>query len=397
MDHVLPEFPICDLEGALEAKHDLIQSYERELSKSQLEEAKRDYHSKKAPYPACGMTVHPATGCSSHCLYCYVPEHQVKISPLNGKQMAYSLLRSPFFFPGKNGTFLALGSITDPFLPQVRDTSFAILREIHTRLGNPLQIATKQTLSVSALKDLDPNFLSQTCLLVSLSSWKSAEHLEPHVPTPQERLGFVKAVRTEGGSPFVFLRPMIPGITSEESESIILALLDATPRGVVLGSLKLNHATLERLRLTIDVTEITRRLPSSILSKGFQYIYTADLKQTLSDRIKTSGVQPLHSACCANAASHAVPCVNACWTNPKICSDCWNRCSDYSLPEMPDSAELQEFIQRWLNKPSSATIDDENRLVRLTVKRSPAMRIGIKRSLETLLRATVVVSPKKGL
>ncbi|MFX0115852.1 MAG: radical SAM protein [Candidatus Hodarchaeota archaeon] len=388
-------FPLGDLNAALEVKFDLVQSFERELSKSKKERAKKDYHGRKLPFPHCGMTVHPAIGCSSSCLYCYVPSHRVRVTPLSGKEMAYSLLLSPFFFPGQHGTFLALGSITDPFLPNVRERTFEIIKEIQVQLGNPLQIATKQILPISAFKDLANEFFSRMCLLVSLSSLESAKELEPHNAPAEDRLEFINAIRRAGGSPFIFLRPIIPGVTNKELNKLIAAFKESSNCGVVLGSLRLNQTTLELLKIKIDISEITKRLPSPNLGKGFQYIYTNDLKQEFSDQIRAAGLSPFHSACCANAASHRLPCVNACWKNSRICTNCWNQCSNHKMPEIPDSTEIQRFIRRCLGKQAFAMVDQEKRMVYLQIKASPAVRMGAKRTLETLLRAQVVVSPKK--
>ncbi|MHA2497003.1 MAG: hypothetical protein ACXAEI_16140 [Candidatus Hodarchaeales archaeon] len=392
MENFYYDFTPGDLEAALNAKRDLVQKLKDSLSEAQIRRIKRDYHSQKIPFPACGMTVHPAISCSAGCLYCYVPRRKAKITSLSGKEMAFSLLRSPFFFPGRHGTFLALGSLTDPFLPQVRKAAFEIIQACQAYLGNPLQIATKQVLPSGTIRDIK---LSHVCLLVSLSSLKLAERLEPRVPSPQDRLDFLKAIREKGGNPFVFLRPIIPGITNEESHELITTFKDSSVKGVVLGSLRLNLATLRRLEEKIDATEIKKRLPASPMAKGFQYIYTQDLKQELSSQIRTIGVQPFHSACCANAASHDLPCVNACWKNPQFCTDCWNQCAKRQLPELPDADNIEEFISQWLNKQASAIVDNENRRVHLKIAGSPAFRIGVKRVLETLLRAQTAISRER--
>ncbi len=392
MENFYSDFPLGDLEAALNAKRDLVQKLKDSLSEAQIRRIQRDYHSRKSPLPTCGMTVHPAIGCSAGCLYCYVPNREVKVTPLSGKEMAFSLLRSPFFFPGRHGTFLALGSLTDPFLPQVREASFEIIRACQGYLGNPLQIATKQVLPSDTIKHIQ---LSQACLLISFSSLKMAESLEPRVPTPKERLEFLKAIGEKGGKPFAFLRPIIPGVTNEESQELIKAFKDSSVKGVVLGSLRLNFAALERLEEKIDAAEIKKRLPASQLAKGFQYIYTQDLKQELSSQIAAMGVQTFHSACCANAASHDLACVNACWTNPQFCTNCWNQCAKRQLPDLPDADNIEEFIQLWMNKQASVIVDNEKRIVHLKIVGSPAFRIGIKRGLETLLRAQTVVSRER--
>lgn len=392
MENFYYDFAPGDLEAALNAKRDLAQKLKDSLSEAQIRRIKRDYHSQKIPFPACGMTVHPAIGCSAGCLYCYVPKRRVKTTSLSGKEMAFSLLRSPFFFPGRHGTFLALGSITDPFLPRVRKSSFEIIRACQASLGNPLQIATKQVLPNDTIRDIN---LSQVCLLVSFSSLKMAESLEPRVPSPQDRLEFLKAIHEKGGNPFVFLRPIIPGVTNEETHEWIRAVKETSVKGVVLGSLRLNLATFKRLEESIDVTEIKKRLPASRLAKGFQHIYTQDLKQELSRQIRTMGVQPFHSACCANAASHDLTCVNACWKNSRICTNCLNQCSNHKLPELPDSADLQRFIQQWVGRQCIAAVEQEERIAYLRIRASPAVRIGIKRTLETLLRAQVRISARK--
>ncbi len=381
-------YEIGDLQGALEAKNKLTEISEKKLSSDQIKKVEKDYHSKKSPYPACGMTIHPAVGCSSKCVYCYVPHNNVKISPLNGQEMAYSIIRSPYFFPGKNGTFLAFGSITDPLLPAVRSKTFDIINEIYQTFGNPIQISTKQVLTWDEMSESIGEILNQICLLVSCSTTYSSD-LEPFVPSFQHRMNFIKELRTRGTKSFVFLRPIIPGITNKNTDELTNMIKNVNPLGVVLGSLKLNQPTFERLQNTIDSIEINNRLQSKKLGKGFQYVFTNDIKQNLSNQIHNLGLQPFHSACCANAVTHNVVCVNACWKNPQICTKCSNQCFSQKLPEIPSTEEIQEFIITWLGKQNYIQINHDLRKISLYVKASAAVRIGVKRVLETLLRAKV--------
>ncbi|MHA1470633.1 MAG: hypothetical protein ACTSSP_08760, partial [Candidatus Asgardarchaeia archaeon] len=119
----------------IESKQEIIKELEREIKdRSRLRKIKRDAHTKRIPI-ACGITVHMGFHCPFNCVYCYIEEMGFKFKetepyPLSGKELALALLYNPSFVPGRNGTFIALGSIVDPFYPTVKEKTFEFIKTI---------------------------------------------------------------------------------------------------------------------------------------------------------------------------------------------------------------------------------------------------------------------------
>jgi len=117
------------------------------LSEREIEVARRDPHAKRPPRP-CGITIHPGIGCPYACRYCYVYDmgftQEVKPSQPNGLQLVYALLANKYFIPGARGSYLAIGSVTEPFHPLLKNKTLEYIEAIYRFLGNPTQFSTKQ-------------------------------------------------------------------------------------------------------------------------------------------------------------------------------------------------------------------------------------------------------------
>lgn len=140
-----------DLIKYLEFKEKLRNRLENELSEESIERARRDPHARRYPRP-CGMTIHTGgVGCTYSCTYCYIYDmggfpHRAVPYPLSGKELLYALTLNPYVVLGPGGTMLAMGSVTEPFLPETRERALEYI-EVLGPLGNPLQISSKSVLN----------------------------------------------------------------------------------------------------------------------------------------------------------------------------------------------------------------------------------------------------------
>jgi DNA repair photolyase len=73
--------------------------------------------------------------------------------------------------------------------------------------------------------------------LVSLSCWDSAAAVEPHTPTPAERMRTVANLTGIGIPVFITLRPILPHIPDAEYERIVVEGVRAGCEGFVVGPL----------------------------------------------------------------------------------------------------------------------------------------------------------------
>jgi DNA repair photolyase len=128
------------------ARQRVIKTLEEKLSEEERREARQDHHAKRPPRP-CGITIHTGAGCPLACAYCYIYDmgfpgsaKPYKLSPL---QLAYAVATNPHVAVGPWGTLVAMGSVTEPFLPQTRELALGYMKAIAAYLGNPLQASTK--------------------------------------------------------------------------------------------------------------------------------------------------------------------------------------------------------------------------------------------------------------
>ena len=308
------------LERALEEKLRLRDRLESALSKREAERARQDPHARRKPRP-CGLTIHPAVGCDRGCLYCYVPsiikERAVEVNPLSPEQLVLSLLENPYFLPGANGTLLAIGSITEPFLNEtISLKTIAYARAFKHLLGNPVQIATKPHYSTNLVEALASALEPRASVLVTIVTLRYASALEPKAPAPEERVEFMKALVERGFYTSLFLRPVIPGVTDMEAEEIFRLSLEAGVKSVVIGTLRVNKEILDRLRVLGEPYKLilsrAREVPAG---RAQVAISGGDLKRRIADVARRLGLVVYPSSCSANIASHGLSCA-ACSMGP---------------------------------------------------------------------------------
>lgn len=303
------------VEYVYSCKERIIKQVEGLLSEREIEVARRDPHAKRPPRP-CGITIHPGIGCPYACRYCYVYDmgftQEVKPSQPNGLQLVYALLANKYFIPGARGSYLAIGSVTEPFHPLLKNKTLEYIEAIYRFLGNPTQFSTKQyidPLTAEKIAEYSSNHISPLVTLVTLEKHRE---LEPNQVKPEKRLETIKNLREAGLKPFLFLRPIIPGITQREYREIIDLALENGAVGVVAGGLRVTRRIIERLREAgVDPSEITRRLPIPVekMKPGVQYdIYTSDIKNEVLNYARKKGLIAYPSSCMANLYTHGLTC-----------------------------------------------------------------------------------------
>jgi DNA repair photolyase len=322
-------------------KRKIASSIRENLSNHEVEEAARDYHAKRAPRP-CGITVHPGVGCTYECKYCYVYDmgfnNVVKPYPLSGLQLIYALLSNKYFIPGTRGTYIAIGSVTEPFHPLLMGKTLEYIECIYKYLGNPTQFSTKQYIDKSIADKIYKATAGKISPLITIVTLKMHRELEPKQSTPERRLETIKNLRDAGLKPFLFLRPIIPGLTEYEYRELIDLALEYGVEGVVAGSLRVTKRTIDYLRdAGLDVREVLRRIKTPIekMKPGIQYdVYTSDIKSEIARYARSKGLIFYPSACMANLHTHGL--------------NCWKMCLQYGVSpcnlEKPSSESIAEIL-----------------------------------------------------
>jgi DNA repair photolyase len=303
------------IRGLLEEKIKLRDTVGFLLSESERVFAVRDFHAKRPPRP-CGITVHTAIGCIFQCKYCYIYDmgfkREVKPYPLTGLQLVYALLSNKYFIPGLRGTYLAIGSISEPFHPLIVDKTLEYVECFYRYLNNPVQFSTKAYINKQVavkLANLSSKRISPLVTIVTLSE---SRNLEPYAPSPEKRFESIRNMRETGLKPFLFLRPIIPGLTEREYKEIIDLAAEYGAIGVIAGGLRVTKRILRELReIGVDTSIIHKRLeiPVEKMREGVQYdVYTSDIKAEISDYVRHKGLLFFPSACMANLYTHNISC-----------------------------------------------------------------------------------------
>ena len=175
--------------------------------------------------------------CPFGCKYCYTRGGEVGLSKLNPDDILYQFEQ---FAQDTSFDTIQFGYDGDPFARPAR--GIAMLQRL-AKLGKNLNFSTKASLDTPTLNALatiqqhmekDGTMLSA---LVSVSCWDSASSIEPHTPSPQERMGTVSNLKQIGVPAFIAVRPILPHISDSEYENIAIAGVRAGCDGFVLGPL----------------------------------------------------------------------------------------------------------------------------------------------------------------
>lgn len=323
---------------------------ERSLGRDSAERAAKDGHAKRRPRP-CGLTVHSVVGCSARCAYCYVPDMgfdfaRARPYGLTKEELIYALLANPHFFPTIAGTYLPFGSIGEPFHPVGAKRTLEYMAGIAKVLGNPIQFSTKMLVSERLAEELGKVRGSPISPLVTVVTLREHGRLEPDAPLPRARLDGMRALRKRGLHPFLFFRPIIPGVNVDEAEEVFEEARESGAVGVVLGGLRVTEAIVRRLRERgFDVEQILSRTGRL---KGAEQVnvFVADLKRELIELARDRGLIPLASACCATTLSIMletgirIPCANLCFAKRGYCTRCPVNCSGIRVEVEEEDVKL---------------------------------------------------------
>ncbi|NPB00575.1 MAG: radical SAM protein [Crenarchaeota archaeon] len=292
-------------------KRRLIQELEDKLSEESKKKAREDHHSRRPPRP-CGMTVHTGIGCSLCCVYCYIYDmgfpRTVTPYPLTGLEMLYALAINPYFAPGRGGTMIAMGAVSEPFLPETRDRTLEYIR-VFGMIKNPTQISTKMNIDDETIEKIS-RYCPHISFLVTIIALRDFRKLEPLAPDPYERFESCRKLINKNIHVSLFMRPIIPGFTDRDAEEILSIAKDVGIRTVVLGTLRVTRRIFKNLlKVGVDLSRRVRKL-----SDKEQYpIVGHDLKRNIAKLAERLGLRVYEAACGANIEAAGLGCVACDW------------------------------------------------------------------------------------
>jgi DNA repair photolyase len=153
------------------------------------------------------------------------------------------ILRSFQEFVKENGErfeTIQFGYDGDPFARPER--GLAMLAELAI-LGKHVNFSTKALLGeaqITALREIREKIQASgrtLSALISVSCWESAGEVEPHTPSPAERMLTIARLKEINVPAFISVRPVLPHIADREYERMVEEGLRAHCDGFILGPL----------------------------------------------------------------------------------------------------------------------------------------------------------------
>ncbi len=379
----------------------LREELKRKMGKDSIAKALNDFHAKRKPRP-CGLTIHSVVGCSYRCTYCYIPDMGFSNEiprpyGLNKEELLYALLSNPYFYPSLKGTYLAFGSIGEPFhLVGIRKT-LKYMEAIASNLRNPIQSSTKAYLTDAAAERLAAFKKYPLNILVTIITLHHFDRLEPAAPTPIQRFETIEKIKSSGLNPILFFRPVIPGVNVEEAEEIFREAKRRGAVGVVIGGLRVTKRILRNLeRAGFNLSEIKARVKSKALKKQVE-VYTHDLKEELLKIAKKSGLVPFFSACCANtfnvmlALGERIPCSGLCFINKSFCTNCPVNCKGIEV--VIDEEEFKRSFKRIIGiEPRKIEIGEYLIEIKAGTRRKILRKKALIKILESIYRRKIKIA-----
>lgn len=217
----------------------------------------------RSPLCTCPMkwVVHPYTGCSHGCLYCYATSYIPRHSLVRAKNNFIERLRRDIDRIPKN-ILIEMSSSSDPY-PSIESQYNLTRRTLFTLLsrGFKVLVLTKSSLIV---KDLDvlKKFRNNVVVSITITTLDEsiALRLEPGAPLPSERLRAIEILTQSGIKVVARIDPIIP-LVNDDFNNIKKLVSELSKRGVLQITSSTYKARYDSLkRLTIVFPHIGEKL-----------------------------------------------------------------------------------------------------------------------------------------
>jgi DNA repair photolyase len=184
--------------------------------------------------------ISPSLGCPAKCQFCYLPEVgllDVENAPaVNGSEVARKLLADARYVPGRRGTVLSLGCLSECLSPNALPSTLHLLRELAST-RNRVQLATRWFLTGQPLIDFLSVVQPLNITVFHSTIEPGAKHLELGTPGWPTRLSFMERLAHESIPNVLYIKPYIMGYTSRFLDTYVAAAIRCKIDAAVVGRL----------------------------------------------------------------------------------------------------------------------------------------------------------------
>ena len=209
------------------------------------------------------LTFNPYTGCDHQCIYCYASSYIPSFSDCRPKKdLLLALKREAAIL---NGETISIANSSDPY-PCAEATAGLTRRclEILAESNCKIQIITKSNL-VTRDDDLLSKIPSTVALTITTDDDNIAKLIEPHAPTPSQRLRAAQDLIKVGIPVSVRIDPVIP-LVNDQPQKLISDLASIGVKHLTCSTYKAKADNW--MRLTQALPNVAEKLKPLYFQQG---------------------------------------------------------------------------------------------------------------------------------
>jgi DNA repair photolyase len=231
-------------------------------------------------------------GCASSCAYCYLPSEGLQIGRapdserrLPAARVLEMVERDTRVRKGEGGTVFSIGCFSECWDRRSRRQTLELVLGL-LAFGNPIQLATKRMVSRGDLEVLvrAPDWNNQVVVYVSSAVISRWQEFEKGTTQPKRRFTSFAACREVGIRAFLYVKPVLPNITTTDLDQFGAVMRQYGVSAVVGDRFEERtdgRASPISTRLKIEEHPDVKRTRVALLSYGKVY---ADSLDALRDR-----------------------------------------------------------------------------------------------------------------
>lgn len=220
-------------------------------------------------------SLHPYTGCSHGCLYCYATAYIGRKSSMPKKDL-WKRLKHDLRFINRE-LVVELSTSSDPY-PPLESWTFITRKTLEILASSNVKvlITTKSDL---VIRDIDVLLNTPSAVMITITSLDRGlvEKLEPGAPSPKRRIHAIKILSEKGIPVGVRIDPIIPGLNDDQYmlKELVRAVVNAGALHIVTSTYKARPDNFKRMVQAFpDLGGYWRRLyyVEGSLLHGYRYL-----------------------------------------------------------------------------------------------------------------------------
>ncbi len=257
----------------------------------------------KGPLCTCPRkySLHPYTGCSHFCLYCYATAYLGLRESVPKKNLVKRLRRDLRFID--KSLVIELSTSSDPYPPVERRLGLTrSVLKVLMEYGLKVLITTKSNI---VIRDLDLLKSMIVAVMVTITTLDNglASRIEPNAPPPIERIRAIQELSRNGIPVGLRLDPIIPGLNNDSYmiRELIARAYEAGIKHVVTSTYKVRPDNFKRMTSAFpDLEAYWRRLYYVEGEKihGYRYLPRRLREELLKPVVETAKEYGLTYATC---------------------------------------------------------------------------------------------------